>query len=147
MAINVDQFQHDAGSVVDEIFSGCVLPVQYNAGPRGLRVWEQERRLLAAVLEDAIRCYLTNRGARTKAQFERFLEVQAWFNDCRPGHGPHGLFTFESICEALGIEPGLLRKRLSSISVAKVRGRSQRYTGPQPGIIGQGRKRAAGAGR
>jgi hypothetical protein len=147
VAINVDQFQRDTGSVVDEIFSGCVLPVQYTPGPRGLRTWEKERRLLAAVLEDAIRCYLTNRGARTKAQLERFLEVQAWFNDRRSGLGPHGLFTFESICEALGIEPGLLRKRLSSIPVAKVRGRSQRYTGPQPGIIGQGRKRVAEAGR
>lgn len=145
MAPNLDQFQRD--TFADEIFSGCVLPAQYNAAPRGHRIWESERRLLAAVLEDAIRCYLTNRGGRTKAQLDRFLEVQAWFNDRRPASGPCGLFTFETVCEALGIEPGLLRKHLSSISVAKVRGRTQRYTGPGPGVIRTDRRRAAGAGR
>lgn len=144
MAINLDQFQRDA---TDEIFSGCVLPPQFNTGPRGHRAWESERRLLAAVLEDAIRCYLTNRGARTKAQLERFLEVRAWFDDRRPGRGPYGLFTFETICEALGIEAGLLREQLSSIPAGRVHGRSQRPFGPGPGAIGRERCHAAGTER
>ncbi len=144
MAFNLDQFQRDA---TDEIFSGCVLPAQFNTGPRGHRAWESERRLLAAVLEDAIRCYLTNRGARTKAQLERFLEVRAWFDDRGPAHGPYALFTFETICEALGIEPARLREQLSSIPAGRVRGRSQRHVGPRPGAIGRERRHAAGTER
>jgi hypothetical protein len=146
MAINLDQFHRDLGAG-EEIFSGCVLPAQYNAGPKGHRAWENERRLLAAVLEDAIRCYLTNCGGKTKTQLDRFWEVQAWFNDHRPARRPYGLFSFEAICEALDIEPGLLRQRLSSIPAARVRGRSHRYPGPRPRVIRRDRQRAAGAER
>jgi len=146
VAINLQQLHRDA-TFGDEIFSGCVLPSQFNAAPSGHRLWESERRLLAAVLEDAIRCYLTNCRAKTKSQLERFLEVQAWFNDRRPARAPYGLFSFEAICDALGIESGALRKRLSSIPVARVHGRSHRHSAPRPGVIGRNHRQLAGAAR
>ena len=106
MAINLQQLHRDA-TFGDEIFSGCVLPSQFNAAPSGHRLWESERRLLAAVLEDAIRCYLTNCRAKTKSQLERFLEVQAWFNDRRPARAPYGLFSFEVSATRSASSPAL----------------------------------------
>jgi hypothetical protein len=144
VAIRFDQFQPNAD---DDVLGGCLLPVQYNPIHRGHYAWDSERRLLTAVLEDAIRCYLTNRSASSKAQVDQFEEVQAWFNDRGAGYGAQGLFAYETICEALGIEPGVLRQRLSSISPAKVRSRCQRHPGPKPGVVGKDRKRAAEAGR
>ena len=128
MAVKFDHLEQRIAG--EEVFTGCVLPVQYNPIRRNDCAWESERRLLVAVLEDAIRCFVVNRNGRTKAQIDQFEEVQAWFNDRHSPRHPRGLFAFETVCEALGIDPGLLRQRLTSISPATMRGRCQRHLGP-----------------
>lgn len=92
-----------------ETFGANVLPAQYNRQPRWT-VSENERKLLTAVLMDAIQCYLSNRKAKDRRHRIEFLEAQRWFE--RRGSAGQGLFAFETLCEALGLNPDALRKRL-----------------------------------
>ena len=90
------------------LFQGCdILPVQYNdMFRRGSSSADAERRLLFALLEDGIRCYLRYRDAeRNSPQRLEFLEASTWINS-QDDDGP---FAFVNVCEALGIDPSHLR--------------------------------------
>jgi hypothetical protein len=64
------------------------------------------KRLMSAVLQDALRCLQTCTDASTPIRRRMFFEAQAWISD-RRARGP---FAFEAVCEALGIEPNRLRE-------------------------------------
>jgi len=94
------------------IFSSVgILPVQFGESRRRKLPSEGERRLLFAVLEDAIRTYLRDRDASDAARnSEEFLEAAEWLStddDSSP-------FTFVNVCEALEIEPDCLRMGISN---------------------------------
>jgi hypothetical protein len=103
MAIDLDQ----------EIFSDYLLPVQYSALVRSgyAAAPEAEKNLLLGVLADAIRSFLLDRNATTRPRRLRFLETKRWFEESFEC-GAQGLFAYENLCEALGIDPNLLRARL-----------------------------------
>lgn len=67
-----------------------------------------ERQLMLAVLADAVRSYVGNRGARDREARVLFRETLAWFTS--PDRTT--LFSFESICDALDIEPDYVRRML-----------------------------------
>jgi pyrroloquinoline quinone (PQQ) biosynthesis protein C len=97
----------------DQNFETSLLPAQYNALVRGRR-WagsEAELGLMLAVLKDAVRIYLSDRNATTRERRVRFEETRRWFAK-RSGRRPDGLFAYENLCEALGIDPDHLRARL-----------------------------------
>lgn len=111
-------------------FDAPLLPVQYYGMLTRPRPPEGEFRLMLAVLEDAIRCYLKNMRCRTETQRRLFYEVQQWFSasdSCGGGQGP---FAFENLCEALGIKPGLLRERLGSLHLRDLPTRRHRRASP-----------------
>lgn len=89
------------------IFQGSdILPIQYNELFRRGTSSEAERRLLFALLEDGIRCYLRYRDAeRNSPQRLEFLEASNWINS----DDDDGPFAFVNVCEALGIDPSHLR--------------------------------------
>lgn len=90
------------------LFQGCdILPVQYNdLFRRGSCSAEAERRLLFALLEDGIRCYLRYRDAeRNSPQRLEFLEAANWINS----EDDDGPFAFVNVCDALGIDASHLR--------------------------------------
>jgi len=71
-----------------------------------LRYRDAERRLLFALLEDGIRCYLRYRDAeRNSPQRLEFLEAANWINS----EDDDGPFAFVNVCESLGIDPSRLR--------------------------------------
>jgi hypothetical protein len=95
----------------------CILPVQYFAGgQRGYTVGP-EGRLMLAVLEDAISCYLRTMNRAGRRALLDFHEVNAWFSST----GCRNLFAFENICEVLDINPGWLRRSLNSLRIAAKR--------------------------
>ncbi|HET9470699.1 MAG TPA: hypothetical protein VFO24_06305, partial [Usitatibacter sp.] len=55
-----------------------------------------ERQLMLAVLADAVRSYLGNRGARDREARALFRETLAWFASGERS----SLFSFASICDA-----------------------------------------------
>lgn len=97
-----------------DALGGPILPVQYFEPLKRRTLLNGERRLLLAVLEDAVRSYLSNMNRTSTEQRLQFAEVQRWFY--APG-GSHGLFAFETICELLGIDANIFRKRLGSIGI------------------------------
>src|SRR5262249_11353817 len=66
------------------------------------------RQLMLAVLADAVRSYVGNRGARDHESRALFRETLAWFKSA----DRTTLFAFESVCDALDIEPDYVRRML-----------------------------------
>ena len=76
---------------------GAYEQVGYAQGP--------ERALLSALLFDAIQLFLAGRSPRSFADVSAFRETQAWIIS----HDREYVFSFENVCEALGIDPDYLR--------------------------------------
>jgi len=89
------------------IFRGVgILPGQYGSMCRRKLPAEGERRLLFAVLEDAIRCYLKHRdGDQACRKDPEFLEAARWLSSDEES----GPFSFVTVCEVLGINADRLR--------------------------------------
>jgi hypothetical protein len=69
---------------------------------------EPERALIAAILEDAIHEYRRFRRARDTKGKERFREAEQWIV-----HGGNDwIFSFENVCDFLGLDPDCMRRRL-----------------------------------
>ncbi len=85
-----------------------LLSAQYFENLRRKTYFEPEKRLMLALLEDAINCYQVNlisRGAKKKRLFE---ETEQWI---RTASGDW-IFSFDSVCEALGLNPEYVRQGL-----------------------------------
>ena len=65
-----------------------------------------ETRLVFAVLEDAVRCYVKTVNSSRRCDREQFDEVQRWFH---AEAGIHSPFSFEYVCDVLGIDPTSFR--------------------------------------
>lgn len=100
-----DRFQE---SFASQFEPDTLLPVQYYALMRRRNVLEGERKLMFAVLEDAIDCYLKNMNAKGRRRRILFYEVQNWMN----ARNRTGLFSYETLCETLEIDPNGLRTAL-----------------------------------
>jgi hypothetical protein len=120
----------------EEAFGGPILPVQYFGPLKQRQLFNGERRLLLAVLDDAVRSYLSDMNRAGRQQRLQFAEVQRWFY--APG-GSQGLFAFESICDLLGIDANIFRKRLGSIGIRSLPSRHRPTRNSL--IIGQRRAR------
>jgi hypothetical protein len=95
--------------------AGILMPAQYTDLVRRNHTLEGELKLLLAVLEDAIRCYLRNLDAKDSERRREFVEVRNWFESTVAG--PAGIFSFENLCEALGIEPHRLLARIGIMTI------------------------------
>jgi|SRR5580698_3524466 hypothetical protein len=89
-----------------------LLPSQYYDRVVGGRTPSGEFKLFFAILEDALRCYVRSKDCRSAAKRAEFLDAQIWFHT----RGAPHLFSFESICSFLGIDPSWLRERLESLT-------------------------------
>jgi len=69
---------------------------------------EPEKALIAAILEDAIHEYHKYRDARDAAGKERFREAEEWIMH----EGDEWIFSFDNVCEFLGLDPEYLRRGL-----------------------------------
>jgi hypothetical protein len=90
-----------------------------NTSNRRRAMSDGESRLLFAVGQGAIRTYLVNMNGATHPRRARSREVATWFKETRTGSRRPGLFGFETLCEALGIEPDLQRRRLASLRIGR----------------------------
>jgi hypothetical protein len=103
--------------------AGAVLPLQFHGGRRGTATTEPLRRLMVAMLVDAIRCFQTKLEARQPAKRQEFAEVQSWiFSD-----NDNGVFSFDAVCDALEIDPQATRKELVRWAEKKLAGNKPRW--------------------
>jgi hypothetical protein len=85
-----------------------ILPCQFFDRSGGDRM-AGERRLMLAMLADAINVYQHGVLSRCTRKRMLYLDAERWIMAApRPQHP----FSFETVCEALEIEPGALRRRL-----------------------------------
>jgi hypothetical protein len=103
-----------------------LVPVQFFDLTRRRATLDGETRLVFAVLEDAVRCYVKTVNSSRRSDREQFEEVQQWFRAEARGHSP---FSFEYICDVLEIEPAALRERLGSMSVKDLPTKQMRSVG------------------
>ncbi|HZP40255.1 MAG TPA: hypothetical protein VFD84_01945 [Candidatus Binatia bacterium] len=87
------------------------------------RLRGRERRgewhLMVAILEDAVNVYMKQAAAEDPHQARLFTEAEEWIE----AHDRQYVFSFESICDMLGIDPEYLRGGLRRWKTA-VRGRA-----------------------
>jgi hypothetical protein len=84
------------------------LPSQFYGAAGLSRKLEGEKRLMIAILKDAVECLEKYRGSRSvagKIQYDNAIE---WVEDT----GREWLFSFTNICDLLGFDPDYLREAL-----------------------------------
>ena len=94
---------------VQELFQpDTLLPSQYFDRIRRRASFDGERRLMVAVLEDAVDVYRKQAGARDRKRRQLFEDAEAWIES----DDKSWIFSFENICDVLGIDATYLRKGL-----------------------------------
>lgn len=84
------------------------LPSQFY-GNKGLsRQLEGEKRLMIAILKDAVECLEKYRGSRNSSGRELYQNALEWIEDKSTGW----LFSFNNICGLLGFDPDYMREFL-----------------------------------
>jgi hypothetical protein len=72
--------------------------------------WSGTRRLLFAVLQDAVACWFRYRNTRSSQGRELFREIRDWFLT----KNRDSLYAFESICMHLNLDADYFRRGLMS---------------------------------
>jgi hypothetical protein len=85
-----------------------VLSSQYFENLRKKTLLEPEKRLMLAILEDGIHCYLENYGASGAKRKQVFDEAAAWVAEV----DGDWVFSFDSVCNAVGLNPEYVRRGL-----------------------------------
>jgi hypothetical protein len=93
------------------------------------------KKLMMAILEDALRCFQNNADAKTGSRKRLFQEAEQWL--C--GENGEGPFSFETVCETLGIEPGFLRNGLREWRNQQLAGISTRRLARRSPVVRSGR--------
>ena len=102
-----------------------LLPAQYFDTFRRKANSEPEKKLMLAILEDAIDCfqkYIFARDGRGKGIFR---EAEDWILE----ENSDRLFSFETVCDALGFNPSYVRQGLLRWKEMKLAERSRPKNG------------------
>jgi len=109
-----------------------LLSDQYFENLRRKTHFEPEKRLMLAVLEDAIRYYQDNLFSRHSKRKRIFDETEEWIVT------PDGdwVFSFDHVCETLGLSPEYLRRGLLRWKQRKQNQHHQIAVGQQTKLAG-----------
>jgi len=91
-----------------ELVPDHLLPVQFTELLQRPSERTPEHKLMAAVLEEAIRTFCRCAGARGARRRRLFREAAEWF----ASHDMSWPFAFANVCEALALEPEWIRRAL-----------------------------------
>jgi hypothetical protein len=94
---------------IQELFQpDTLLPSQYFDRIRRRSLFDGERRLMVAILEDAVEVYRKQAGATDRKRRQLFEDAESWIESA----DTKWIFSFENICDVLGIHSAYLRKGL-----------------------------------
>lgn len=85
-----------------------------------------EKQLMMAILDDAIQSFLAGFRPRNTKALRQFEEAQMWIMET----DSHWIFSFDSICNLLGLDPDYLRGGLQKL---KAEARAERRSRPPGG--------------
>ena len=98
---------HDMGKLFEP---DAILPAQFYAMFKCSQYKEPERRLMVAVLEDAVSCLTLNPRDCNLRQRKQYEEAKQWVT---AENDTEWIFSFTNICEVLGMDPSYLRHGLT----------------------------------
>ena len=110
--------ESEAGEPVELAVSFvAVLPSQFFAtAPRQAPNGQPERRLLVALLEDALRCYQRHLHGQSLRERRLFEDAEEWIMgpvESAEGRAAGGSgFSFEYVCQVLGVDAAHARRSL-----------------------------------
>ena len=103
--------RHQAEERLSDLFEpDILLPIQYFAALKRKRFSCGEHRLLVAIMQDAIECFQKHLHARDSKRRQLYIEAEAWVN----AEEDDGTFSFDNVCDLLGMNPDYLRQGLLS---------------------------------
>ena len=85
-----------------------LLSAQYFENLRRRTHFEPEKRLMLALLEDAINCYQDNLISRSGKKKRLFEDTEQWVLRT----DGDWIFSFDNVCDALGLNPEYVRRGL-----------------------------------
>jgi hypothetical protein len=85
-----------------------LLSAQYFDNLRRKSLLEPEKRLMLAILEDAVSHHQDNLLSQDKRGKRLFADAEDWIVEA----GSDWIFSFENVCEALGFNPAYVRQGL-----------------------------------
>ena len=85
-----------------------LLSAQYFDTLRRKTLLEPEKRLMLAILEDAINCFQDNLFSQRAKNKRLFDETEEWIST----PGGNWIFSFDNVCESLGFNPEYARRGL-----------------------------------
>lgn len=105
----VDQSALNIEEKIASLFQpDTLLATQYFDNLRSKTLWEPEKRLMLAILEDAVQCFQDNILAYSGRKKRLFEEAEEWILE----EDSDWIFSFESVCEVLGLDPRYVRQGL-----------------------------------
>jgi hypothetical protein len=105
---------HDTGKLFEP---DTLLPTQFYAMFKNSQYREPERRLMVAILEDAVSCLSTDLHKSNLRQRKQYEEAKAWVT---ADEESEWIFSFKNICEVLGMDPSYLRRGLIRPKTSRV---------------------------
>ena len=118
---------HDKGRLFEP---ATLLPTQFYAMFKNSQYREPERRLMVAILEDAVSCLSTDLRRSNLRQRKHYEEAKAWVTTDEESEW---IFSFKNICEVLGMDPSYLRRGLiRPITSSRIRSSSAIVTTRRP---------------
>jgi hypothetical protein len=123
------------GALGSLLVPDVITPEQYYDARRDDSTLRPVKRLMLALLEDALRCFQNNADAKSGPRRRLFVEAEQWLL-CRGGQGP---FSFDTVCETLGIEPDFLRNGLTDWRKQQLAGIAQKRLARRSPVVRLGR--------
>ena len=101
--------RHQAEERLNDLFEPDVLlPIQYFAALKRKRFSSGEHRLLIAIMQDAVECFQKHIHARDSKRRQLYLDAESWISS----EDYSGTFSFNNVCDLLGMSPEYLRQGL-----------------------------------
>jgi hypothetical protein len=106
---------HEVGLSVEERVASLfqqdtLLPAQYFETFRRKFQLEPEKRLMLAILDDAVTCFQKHLSTRDNRGKALYREAEEWIFD----ESDESLFSFDNVCEALGFDAKYVRQGLGT---------------------------------
>ena len=86
----------------------AILPAQFFQSLRSKSQFDGERRLMIAVLEDAVHCFMKQLHATDPKARQLYLDAAEWIAD----EDRTWFFAFDNVCETLDLNPAYVREGL-----------------------------------
>jgi hypothetical protein len=86
----------------------AIMPAQFFQSLRSKRQFDGERRLMIAVLEDAVNCFMKQIHATDPKARQLYVDAEEWISN----EDRTWFFAFDNVCDTLDLNPDYVREGL-----------------------------------